>query len=115
MGYSGYRQKLCASGHLRSPDAYDDDSADKCSCGDKFVWHNSVDQTNDVGFPYTDFRVKNEAVYDECECCGHKEGIKEVEYHIPTEEDMAKFVIEEHQWYKEQGYTFADDHDNEDF
>lgn len=47
MSYEGEEQYLCENGHLRIFDAYDSPStAASCSCGARFVWYTSVDQTN---------------------------------------------------------------------
>jgi hypothetical protein len=93
MSYEGYEEYLCAKGHLSTFDAYEGQqwyedeygSHETCFCGEKFVWTNSVDQTNGVwqdedGVIWgegTNFKV----VYtDTCGECGKT---KETRYAIP--------------------------------
>lgn len=104
MSYEGYDKLLCASGHLRTYDAFvspigmfgDDD--EKCSCGKRYVWWCSVDQTNG-------YEVDNETgvqlepahypgdvelaidVPAKVEVCnlGHEHMIEEARYKIPAE------------------------------
>ena len=96
MSYEGYNQRLCAKGHLRTFDAYDDYADDNgdpkatrvCSCGSQFVYLNPVDQTNgDVlddpsTLPYP-FEVEEEAETAVCNL-GHTHVVKEARYKIPS-------------------------------
>ena len=67
-----------------------DDGHAPCSCGAPFVWNNVVDVTNGTwghdgeridGF--VKLEVKEEAVYEECKCCGNRKLIKEQTYKVP--------------------------------
>ena len=63
MGYSGFREYLCASGHYSTRDAYDDDLSKCPDCGGPLTHYHGVDQTNgyDESEPYS--------------CCAPKEVI----------------------------------------
>ena len=94
MSYKGYTQVLCANGHLRQFDAFDDGwssyeswggepkLAEHCSCGAAFVWHYEVDETNCEGEP-AELIINQPAESLLCDL-GHQHVIKEVTYRIPT-------------------------------
>lgn len=82
MSYEGYVQKLCANGHLRSYDYYDDEAENVCSCGAAFVFRHDVDETNCEGVHYP-FVVATPAETQICNL-GHVHITREQTYVIPS-------------------------------
>lgn len=76
MSFEGYYQKLCEKGHLTCVDVYGPED-DKCNCGKKFVWENTVDQTNGENDGLVNLEIISQ---ESCDCCGH---VKETVYKIP--------------------------------
>lgn len=81
---------MCANGHLRVYDCWDippyegeenPDEIISCNCSARFVFHHSVDTTNDEGNPYP-FEVDTPAEYHTC-ACGNVHVVKEITYKIP--------------------------------
>jgi hypothetical protein len=83
MSYEGYTQKLCANGHLREANCYDD-FAETCGCGAPFVWSHEVDETNCEGEPYP-LEFDKAAVTEVCNM-GHHHVVRECTYKIPGRE-----------------------------
>ena len=105
MGYSGYYQFICKTGHLYSVDAmelyYGDEEAEFCPvCSASPVWQNSIDQTNNDPPPFSKFRVKEPAVTKTCHECGHTKQVSEVTYHVPTEREMTEYNNEVEEYYR---------------
>jgi len=104
MSYEGYDQHICENGHQFSLDAmnYDNYMGNaKCHiCKAESVWSLAVDQTNDEGFPYTNFVEIEPKKHETCEHCGHTKLISEATYRVPTEEEMKQ--------YEEEGKKFYD-------
>jgi hypothetical protein len=101
MSFEGYIQKLCANGHHWVCDVYFDDSNEVCSvCGAEVVWKNIVDTTNgmycdcdegDCEFcdngridGHVDLEVNQEAVFENCSCCGSRREVFPATYKIPN-------------------------------
>jgi hypothetical protein len=85
MSWEGFYQKLCKNGHYFTEDAsiYCEET-EKCPiCGEKFVWKNTVDETNgsfegSVRIDgYINLEVDKEV---KCKECGHT---LEITYKIP--------------------------------
>jgi hypothetical protein len=92
MSCEGYEQYLCANGHLRVRDCWDEmecnedgpfvNYLDKCDCGAPTVFHHSVDTTNDEGNPYP-FEIDIPAKIQACNL-GYAHTIREATYKIPS-------------------------------
>ncbi len=107
MSFEGYYRILCKNGHLSCPDVYDyaafpfDKFKWQCpDCGELAAFEQLVDQTNncdyahcelpkeqkdickDHGCGYTEFEIKEEAIYETCNL-GYKHLIKPATYKIP--------------------------------
>jgi len=51
MSYEGYSELLCENGHYEAHDVHAvEGSAKNCTCGAKWKWYHSVDQTNGVEY-----------------------------------------------------------------
>lgn len=90
MSYEGYRQIICANGHLYERDRHD---TSVCSCGTLAAWSNSVDQTNgpDVGaIPQEEFDrvcLVTPAIAETCGHCGAFRVTAKAVYRPPTLEE----------------------------
>lgn len=96
MSYEGYVKALCSKGHLRTWDAHDYPER-TCQCGEAFVWHTNIDQTNcdtdpETGLEWGDVElvVAHPAEYKTCEHCKHSEMVEAVRYVIPTNAGHAR-------------------------
>lgn len=93
MSFEGYDQLLCANGHLRVYDCYEQVELNNpefiCSCGAQYVFWHLVDQTNGIdpeniegtqGYP---FEIDKPSIQI---CCnlGHKHEVTEQTYKIPN-------------------------------
>lgn len=67
MGYSGYREYLCTSGHYSAHDAYESDYNECPRCGASMAYVHGVDQTNgyDESEPYSCNAPKEEIGFDD--------------------------------------------------
>jgi hypothetical protein len=88
VSYEGYTEYLCARGHRRVYDCWDDVDSHTCSCGAKFVFQHMVDQTNgeDLNIPATlpyPFRIATPETTCRCSTCGHVHMMDEPIYEIP--------------------------------
>lgn len=81
MAFQGYVQLLCARGHYRDVDAYDDVPVACPVCGDPIAWNHTVDMTHGDEAPVA-LAVKTKAEYGVCNF-GHKHLTKEPTYHQP--------------------------------
>ena len=89
MSYEGYTQYWCKKGHHWTAESYED--IELCPvCGKKFVFSNSVDQTN--GSYSNDFKERIDGyikpkliktISKTCKCCGNKKILERI-YKIPT-------------------------------
>ncbi len=97
MSYEGYVEYLCANGHLRIRNCWDDYDCDengpfqkppsKCNCGADFVVRHSVDQTNgdildDPSTMPMSLEVATPAVIHTCSC-GNVHIVEEIRYKVP--------------------------------
>ena len=86
MSYEGYVEELCANGHLRTRDVYQESLA--CPCHAPIVFEHHVNETNgtmldDPGtLPYP-FEVEKKAEFVTCDL-GHKHYTSERTYKIPV-------------------------------
>lgn len=87
MSFEGYYQKLCRNGHLTQHDVYDYDSKYEFACpycGERFVWFNTVDQTNGM----CDFSCDTprcSAQLNECDTCDKRiDGFVQLEVDVPA-------------------------------
>lgn len=101
MSYEGYSEHICTEGHYYTRDAYAFNET--CHCGAESAWENMVDQTNDNGYSFVDFglREKTATKMKTCECCGHTKQIEQATYHIPTEQDMDAYYVAKGLFYDE--------------
>lgn len=94
MSFEGYYRAICKNGHLRCGDCYAFFPHEKdclCSCGERFVWTELIDQTNGLeGIKQTKLRVVKEAVTKTCPLCGITQTIEETTYK-PTKRKV--FII----------------------
>jgi len=90
MSYEGYEQCICEDGHYFCADVWGGE--EKCHCGKKAVWYNSVDETNCDGYGFIDMEqfIETAAETKTCECCGHVRVVKEVTYRVPSKEETKK-------------------------
>jgi len=95
MSYEGYSQLICAKGHYSIRDAYDGD--DRCYCGEKYVWTNSVDQTNDDGFPFPQDTLII-TPKSGCAMCD-PDNFKPAAYRVPTSAEMDKYHADKKAFY----------------
>lgn len=67
MGYSGYREYLCAAGHYSTQNVYDDDLKSCPHCEAPLAHFHGVDQTNgyDESEPYSCDAPKEEIGFDD--------------------------------------------------
>jgi hypothetical protein len=90
-------------GHLNTVDVYEDPFLEnKCgtgSCKADIVWTNGVDQTNDEGFPFTNFIELKPAKYEECDKCNHRKLVEHARYIAPTNEEMEQYYKEREEFY----------------
>lgn len=84
MSYEGYTQKLCANGHLREADCWDE-WPETCGCGAVFVWSHQVDETNGDGERYP-LECDKGALTEVCNM-GHHHVVREVTYKIPPSQE----------------------------
>ena len=72
MSFEGYWRAICKNGHFRENDVYIfDPTEEKCSCGEKFVWRELIDQTNGLeGVKQTCIEKISEIIGEKCPTCG---------------------------------------------
>lgn len=75
MGYSGFKEYLCAQGHYSSRDAYDNRLEACPDCGEPMTHFHGVDQTNgyDESHPSTCRAPKEEIGFDDVWHVDHHE------------------------------------------
>lgn len=92
MSYEGYKDCICANGHLTSQDAYEDHPCVVCEA--PIVWVNEIDQTNgeDVGYISSEdmrsFCIERETT-SKCPTCHSHTLYKPAVYRVPTPEETA--------------------------
>ena len=109
MSYEGYVQRLCSQGHLSVVDCmdesetrgiWDDGYTPSCLiCKEPIAWSNSVDETNHNTPAFSNFRVREAEVVDECHTCNNKKVVKQVTYHVPTADEMKDYSNEVSAYY----------------
>lgn len=95
MSYEGYTEFMCRKGHAFTKDAYEALPESCGACGDPIVWAREVDVTNgedpaDPGTLPSKLRIKEQAKYETCPTCGHRELTEEALYHVP--EDQGRVI-----------------------
>ena len=91
MSWEGWGQCLCKNGHEYSIGQYDEGDSLICPyCKSAQAWVHWVDETNgcmceDRSCPAhkLPLKVKTEAVFSDCECCGHRRLVGYPTYEIP--------------------------------
>lgn len=97
MSFEGFRQILCDRGHLSEHDVYEAEPQaceavyvrdGKETCGEAFVWRNTVDETNGLnehGIYETEvvLGVLYEPVVAECPHCKQEQLLEDTRYKFP--------------------------------
>ena len=89
MSYEGYEQHICAKGHRFDTDCGHmfDHREDKCHCGAKSVFCNSVDDTNCISFgiiPESEWEKLQLTPAKQQTCnLGHVHVVEEATYRVP--------------------------------
>lgn len=84
MSYEGYEEHICENGHLFCASAYE--GSPVCDCGARSVYMHAIDETNYEPIEM-EYKVKEEALFETCPCCGNKKLIRKETYFIPTKAD----------------------------
>jgi len=78
MSFEGYYQLICKNGHYYQAGLYTEEENTSCFCGEKPIWWNLVNITNDAGNPVI-LKLLKRKICKECD------SILEEIYEIPKE------------------------------
>lgn len=76
MSFEGYFQLICKNRHYYIAGLYGEEENTKCRCGEKSIWWNLVNTTNDSGNPI-EIKIKSQTI------CKHCKSVLETIFEIP--------------------------------